>query len=34
MKKAMSYYGSDNLFYETKNGRVTINLIFKLDNIT
>lgn len=34
MKKAMSYYGSDNLFYETKNGRVTLNLVFKLDNIT
>lgn len=34
MKKAMSHYGSENLFYETKNGRVTLNLVFKLDNST
>lgn len=31
MKKAMSVYGSDNLYYETVNGSITLNLIFELN---
>lgn len=31
MQKAMSAYGTDNLSYETKNGRITLNLVFNLN---
>jgi len=31
MQKAMSAYGTDNLSYETKNGRITLNLVFDMN---